>query len=777
MPEQRRKKQIEKNAGYPLRIAVKFNDRAPKPAQEFGGVEAFLKRAGQTRGTLRLLPLLESVEPKQLAEFVDRARRNDPEYKPADFSVWFQVVCPEGIDPDELARALRQLAEVETAYVMRPGPPPVNAGDDPRNTNEGYLDAAPNGIDARYAWGFAGGDGAGIGFVDMEQGWNLNHEDLVAAGITIISGVNNAYFYHGTSVLGEVLMVDNTLGGIGIAPSSSGRVVSQQRTAASYNTPDAILDAVAHMAFGDVLLLEAQEYDPVRGLYYWPVEIVDATYDAIRLATALGIVVVEAGCNGGYDLDSYTNLSGKKIFDRTSADFRDSGAIMVGAGSSASPHSRLSFSNHGNRIDCYAWGENIDTTTTNSAGTDNTAYTTSFSGTSGASPIVTGASLVVQGLAQASLGYRFSPRELRRILTTDGTPSATPASDRIGVMPDLHAIITNNQLNLAPDLYLRDYVGDAGNPTGGIVSASPDIIVRQAAVADPQAAYGAGSGTENNPALSQDVETGHNNFVYVRVLNRGGSAATSVSIDAYWSPPATLVTPNLWHPIGAATLASVPTGNVLEVANAVTWLSADIPAPGHYCFVAVAGNAQDPKPDPSTFSTFDQFVTYVENNNNVAWRNFNVVSGPPSAGSPPGFYKLAFMVPGAFDTSHRFELEAIGRLLQRSRAFIEVPAWLADALRPHPCEVEYNPKHGTARIPLHPCGVQRLGSAMLHARSRAECRLLVEIGEKQRRHHYDFAVRQLYKGKEVGRITWRFARLENGEHRPQRRRAKVRAVN
>ena len=95
-------------------------------------------------------------------------------------------------------------------------------------------------------------------------------------------------------MLGEVLMVDNSVGGVGIAPSATGRVVSQWRTAANYNTVDAILDAVAHMAFGDVLLLEAQDVDPVSGQGLWPVEIADATYEAIRLATALGIVVVEA---------------------------------------------------------------------------------------------------------------------------------------------------------------------------------------------------------------------------------------------------------------------------------------------------------------------------------------------------------------------------------------------------------------------------------------------------------------------------------------------------
>src|SRR5437588_301744 len=82
-------------------------------------------------------------------------------------------------------------------------PPPVNPSDDPRNTNQHYEDAAPTGIDVRWAWAQA--DGSGVGFVDMERGWTLNHEDLVAAGISIISGINNDYTGHGTAVLGEVL--------------------------------------------------------------------------------------------------------------------------------------------------------------------------------------------------------------------------------------------------------------------------------------------------------------------------------------------------------------------------------------------------------------------------------------------------------------------------------------------------------------------------------------------------------------------------------------------
>lgn len=703
-----------------------------------------------------LLPLIESVDEKRLAELVSRARQADPEGEISDFSEWFQLVVPEGASPEELEKALRRIEMIEVAYVMRPGPPPVvNPANDPRSMNQGYLDAAPNGIDARYAWGFLGGDGAGAAFVDMEQGWNLNHEDLTAAGITLMSGVSQLFFEHGTSVLGEVRMSDNTLGGVGIAPSSSGRVISQWRTAASYNTADAIVSAAAGMSFGDILLLEAQEYDPVGGQYYWPVEIVDANYAAIRLATALGIVVVEAGCNGGYDLDPYVDLAGKRIFDRTSSDFRDSGAIIVGAGSSAAPHSRMSFSNYGNRIDCYAWGQNIDTTSTNSTGTDNAAYTAGFGGTSGASPIIVGAGLIVQGIAQNAPGYRFGPRVLRKILTTNGTASANPAVDRIGVMPDLRAIITGSEINLAPDLFVRDYVGDVGNPTSGMVSQSPDIIVVAPGVADPQGSFGEGSGTENNASLSADVDAANGDHtVYVRLRNRGGSPGLGVTADVYWSPPSTLVTPNLWTAIGTTAPVDVPTGNALTVPPGLNWPAASLPAPGHYCFVAIAGNAADPKLGLTTLTSFTQYLALIQNNNNVAWRNFDVIPLPPSA--PPPSQTMGFFIAGAFDTSRRFSLETVGRLPEGSKVVLEVPGWLADSLKPHPHLFEKNPKTDGWRIPLNPTGVQRLGDLTLHAKSLAKCELRVRLPKIKEADGFEFGIRQLYQQSEVGGITWRF---------------------
>lgn len=343
---------------------------------------------------------------------------------------------------EESARLLSQLPGIEIAYVSgAPCPPPsVNPGDDPRSANQGYLTAAPNGIDARWTWGLV--DGSGIGFVDLEQGWTLNHEDLAAANIALISGVNQAYTGHGTAVLGQVVAVDNMLGGIGIAPAASARVVSQWRTASTYSTPAAILSAAAVMSAGDVLLLEAQT---VVGLStYLPVEAEPAVFDAIRYAVDQGIVVVEAGGNGSNNLDNFADAAGKLVLNRNSGDFKDSGAIMVGAASSASPHTRLSFSNFGSRIDCFAWGQNIDTTGDGWQGNLTNSYTTGFGGTSGASPIVTGAALLMQSWYLHNDGIPANPDLLRARLSDPGhnTSSAAPSSDLIGVMPNLKAIIT-----------------------------------------------------------------------------------------------------------------------------------------------------------------------------------------------------------------------------------------------------------------------------------------------------------------------------------------------
>ena len=53
-------------------------------------------------------------------------------------------------------------------------------------------------------------------------------------------------------------------------------------------------------------------------------------------------------------------------------------------------------------------------------------------------------------MAQANLNpsYRFSPAQMRALLTNPatGTPSDDPPNDRIGIMPDLRAIIESDRI-------------------------------------------------------------------------------------------------------------------------------------------------------------------------------------------------------------------------------------------------------------------------------------------------------------------------------------------
>ena len=364
------------------------------------------------------------------------------------FRSFVAVDPPAGTDPVALARSIGARDDVEIAYVEGgPTPPPVTPANNPLASRQGYLNPAPLGIDALWAWTLA--DGSGVNFVDVERGWTLDHEDLVAANISIISGINKDYNGHGTAVLGEVVGVDNHIGIVGIAPGAKARVVSQWRTATNYQTADAIRNAVQGLRAGDVLLLEAQTtYSTVAG--FLPVEVEDVVFTAIRFATDSGIIVIEAGGNGTNDLDAFRDTNGRQVLNRASADFRDSGAIMVGAAAAGVPHGRLPFSNFGSRIDCYAWGEDIQTTGDGWTGNLTNTYTPQFGGTSGASPIVTGAAILLQSWARERQ-HNYAPNDVRTLLS-DGalnTPSANPPVDRIGVMPNLKRIIQQEAQRLA----------------------------------------------------------------------------------------------------------------------------------------------------------------------------------------------------------------------------------------------------------------------------------------------------------------------------------------
>jgi subtilisin family serine protease len=357
---------------------------------------------------------------------------------------WIDLVVAA---PDGPARALAAvLADpaVEAAFV-----PPVTtlaterAAPDPDRcpittpsfeSYQGYLGAAPHGIDAPAAWRL-GARGQGVWFADIEGGWNPAHEDLPGDRITHAGGVviqDPAWRAHGTAVLGEVVGRDNGKGVVGIAPDIE-RVVTS--SIGGVAVAEAIDVAAEQLRPGDVLLIELQSAGP-RGRYI-PVELWDDVFDAIRAATARGVIVVEAAGNGGEDLDHWIY---RRAFDRR---HRDSGAILVGAGGPPrdgyADRARLEFSNYGSRVDVQGWGRKVATLDygdLQACAGDHRHYTGEFSGTSSASPIVAGAAVLLEGLARER-GHVLGPVELRALLRRTGSPQAGDTSQAIGPRPDL----------------------------------------------------------------------------------------------------------------------------------------------------------------------------------------------------------------------------------------------------------------------------------------------------------------------------------------------------
>lgn len=707
--------------------------------------------------------LVRSMEPKKVLELERVASKS--ELPPLhSLTMYWRVDARERADQiEEILKRLNSLYEVDLAYrEFAVSDPVVNAADDPYNVDQDYLDAAPTGIDARWAWTQPNGEGAGIGFVDLEQGWFPNHEDFTSKSPTIIygdnrDGVGTYKGNHGTAVLGEVIADDNTVGVVGIAPSvASVRMTSHYDagTGTALNVADAILGALPSMNVGDVLLLEVQRS-------FLPTETDDADFDAIRLAVAYGIVVVEAAGNGVSDLDAYMDAAGDNILNRGSTDFRESGAVMVGAALSALPHNRKTASNFGSRIDCYGWGNNVTTCGYGDldagGGDDNKSYTSVFQNTSAASPIVTGAAIILQGMYEANTGTRLSPLQMRALLSdpATGTAQGGGVAGNIGVMPDLQAII-GTTLGIVPDIYLRDNLGDTGVvPSTGSISTSPDIIVRPSAVTDPQTAFGQGSGTENSNTLGYEVEAGQPNFIYVRMKNRGGANANNVTATVYWSEVSTLVTPDMWTLIGTTPAVNVPQGDTLVVADPITWADGDIPGTGHYCFVGILDHPSDPAPPLPGPTDWDGFMNFIRNLNNVTWRNFNVVDLDPSAAVDPT--KLPFFIAGAPDRPRVFDLVIIQHLDKGVRVWLEVPMGLAKQFfEGRRWKYDFNRKNRTIRLLLPAAPRLYMPEMRFGKAARIKAQFIVEgIKKKVQRGNW-IAMRQLFEQEEVGRVTWQF---------------------
>ncbi len=360
-----------------------------------------------------------------------------------DLSLWFDLKLAGGrATLAERLEALNSLPEVEIAHpapICEPAAIIGAAGEralpSPDFTGQqDYLYDTPIGLDAPTAWAQPGGRGAGMQFIDVEMGWVLDHEDFNAANHFFQGGapMSPSYYDHGTAVMGEVVGMNDGSGITGFASDANWGVVAITVGEWPY-VPHYFQEAIDNLNAGDVWLIELQMYP--SGQTATPMEYLQVNYDVIWTGCwAQGVVCIEAGANGSQDLDDPV-WGG--IFDR---DIRDSGAIMVGAGT---PVGRVAeyFTNYGSRMDVHAWGSEIVTTGYGdlyTGGNLQTEYTASFGGTSGASPMVAGSCLCLQGMHRVLYGTVMSPDALRTLLNTTGVPHLDSYRE-IGPRPDLGA--------------------------------------------------------------------------------------------------------------------------------------------------------------------------------------------------------------------------------------------------------------------------------------------------------------------------------------------------
>jgi uncharacterized repeat protein (TIGR01451 family) len=157
------------------------------------------------------------------------------------------------------------------------------------------------------------------------------------------------------------------------------------------------------------------------------------------------------------------------------------------------------------------------------------------------------------------------------------------------------------------NLWIQDPLPDDGSEPGKAtrIWRSPDVWVRN---------------EDDGGNQYQNVKYGQDNYVYVRVRNIGTLPAKNTKVEVYRSR-ASLGQgwPRGWGLVGTGdiSLLEPETSDILRI----KWEKDNIPQPGHYCFYVRALNDDDPMFSPET----NNMVQNTRTNNNVAWRNFNVV--------------------------------------------------------------------------------------------------------------------------------------------------------
>jgi hypothetical protein len=406
-----------------------------------------------------------TLDRERLNRIVDNARKNAQRsnmrgYDPRFRNYFYVVPSRSSAKPEDLYCASKGLTGVKFARFVAPAK---------RAASAGYLQPPPQGVHAIRADGARAvtpADVADVALIDIEKAWPASTPGgyITLPTPRMETGVIDD-IAHGIASYGASVAHADPAVGIagGIAPGAKFYRCPYLSAADPTHTPTAFLasailgcvdfiqaEASATPArlsttVGHVILIE-QETDSSL-----PVEVEPDVFDAIRTATLNNLIVVEPAGNGWSDLGDVagamqnTTAEGVEIIPRmlNGADpTLRSGAILVAAGHSGdAPFSnrgeRHDFSNFGNIIDCWAWGDSVHTYTATIVGPDVVVRDdpAGYSGTSAAAAIVAGVVVAMQGLQIRASRPRLTELQVRPMLQTLGTNGVGDLASK--KMPDL----------------------------------------------------------------------------------------------------------------------------------------------------------------------------------------------------------------------------------------------------------------------------------------------------------------------------------------------------
>jgi hypothetical protein len=431
-------------------------------------------------------------DPRTLARLVARGELIDAEYRSvqptptiARLVRYTAFAFDRGTEAFSTLRCLRSLEGVGHAYLASGVEVPLPTASGAYVSKVSEIKELPqlgtDGLDVAEPPAVAP---IGVRFADVEYDWNPSHEAFESQKPTLRTAKSwsavegdwpndrqnrttpyfspKDYWSHGTAAIGTV--VGRKLNYRGVAPGAPtflSPVIPPSPPGAYANIfvpiSFAIHEAVSKLCvdppilanLGGVLLIEMQTQRDGLGPYR-PCEFEPVIWEAIRLACANGVTVIEPAGNGGIKLSSAVGGVPKGFKGWPN----DSNAIVVGA-VVAGTRVRWVKSNYGHRVDCCGWSDGVVASACDDLGPvqnppdpyptakDNTSYYGDFSGTSAASAMIAGAAVVVQQFARTKFGGQIPPRLLRALLSSptigvDAVFGTGPGL--VGVKPNLAAL-------------------------------------------------------------------------------------------------------------------------------------------------------------------------------------------------------------------------------------------------------------------------------------------------------------------------------------------------